>query len=151
VCEYQHVATKTNFIKMLLHKLTPLWKGVASNRHLGFFQTIICPRINNFGTSATLSNEELLSLTAKSRSIFGQLPFSNVRTGNKILRKKFIGPLVTQDHHKSFANELKTVFPEFMTDVEERRKAKLAYLRRRGKGPPKKGEGKRATKRGKKK
>lgn len=98
-----------------------------------------------------LTQEEIATLTQKSRDIFGYLPMSDVRTGNKILRKKFIGPLVTKDHHKSFANELKSVFPEFMTDVEERRKTKLSYLRRRGKGPPKKGEGKRAAKRGKKK
>lgn len=107
-----------------------------------------------FSTNAqeqSLTAEEVAALTARSREIFGNLPLGNVRTGNKILRKKFIGPMVTRDHHKSIASELKSAFPEFMTDVEERRKTKLAYLRRRGKGPPKKGEGKRAAKRGKKK
>jgi hypothetical protein len=36
--------------------------------------------------------------------------------------------------------------PGFKTDLEERREAKLLYLRRRGKGPPKKGSGARSKK-----
>lgn len=38
------------------------------------------------------------------------------------------------------------VDPGFMFEQEERRKVKLAQLRRRGKGPPKKGSGKRKKK-----
>jgi len=34
---------------------------------------------------------------------------------------------------------------EFETDIHERRKEKLFNLKRRGIGPPKKGEGKRAS------
>jgi uncharacterized protein YihD (DUF1040 family) len=38
------------------------------------------------------------------------------------------------------------VIPGFKTDLEDRREAKLLYLRRRGKGPPKKGSGARSKK-----
>jgi hypothetical protein len=36
--------------------------------------------------------------------------------------------------------------PLFQTDIEERRSEALGRLRRRGKGPPKKGQGKRSKK-----
>ncbi len=41
--------------------------------------------------------------------------------------------------------------PDYTTDLYDRRQEKLDRLRRRGKGPPKKGQGKRATKKGGKK
>jgi hypothetical protein len=40
----------------------------------------------------------------------------------------------------------KSASSDFTTEIEERRVEKLNRLRRRGKGPPKKGEGKRKTK-----
>jgi hypothetical protein len=51
-----------------------------------------------------------------------------------------------QHYPKPFEDVIRKEFPDFLTEKEDRRKQKLAYLRRRGKGPPKKGQGKRALK-----
>ena len=94
--------------------------------------------------TALLETETALLET--SRIIFGNLPYSTVRTGNKVLRKKLVGPLFSRDNARPFEDVMRTEFPDFLTPKEDRRKQKLAYLRRRGKGPPKKGMGKRAQK-----
>lgn len=86
-----------------------------------------------------------------SRIIFGNLPHSKVRTGNKVLRNKFKGPLFADYYFKMSGTDpsavLRNIFPGFLTPQEQRRKTQLEILRRRGKGPPKKGMGKRASKR----
>jgi small subunit ribosomal protein S33 len=53
---------------------------------------------------------------------------TNVPTGRKLLKKAFYGPMLFED-------------PD-----DKRRKVKLERMKRRGKGPPKKGEGKRSKK-----
>ena len=93
-----------------------------------------------------MSDEEKAYLDEQARIIFGHRPWSPVRTGNKVLRKKLVGPLYASASFKPFEDVLRSEFPEYLTDKEERRKQKLAYMRRRGKGPPKKGQGKRAGK-----
>lgn len=93
-----------------------------------------------------MSDEEKRELDEAARIIFDHRPWSPVRTGNKVLRKKFLGPLFTSAYSKPFADVLRSEFPEYLTEKEDRRKQKLAYMRRRGKGPPKKGQGKRAGK-----
>ena len=93
-----------------------------------------------------MSDEEKAELDAEARRIFGHRPWSPVRTGNKVLRKKLVGPLFESFYSKPFEDVLRSKFPEYLTEKEERRKQKLAYMRRRGKGPPKKGQGKRAGK-----
>lgn len=81
-----------------------------------------------------------------SRKCFGNLPIVPYRTGMKLLKHKPIGPMAVQhylpDHTKSMHNTV----PDFKTDLMQRREEKLARLKRRGKGPPKKGQGKRAKK-----
>jgi len=42
----------------------------------------------------------------------------------------------------------KQVIPGFKSELEERKHAKLSLMKRRGKGPPKKGAGARAQKKG---
>mmetsp|Transcript_47328 Transcript_47328/g.88147 ORF Transcript_47328/g.88147 Transcript_47328/m.88147 type:complete len:159 (-) Transcript_47328:332-808(-) len=101
-----------------------------------------------------LSAEEITELESTGRKIFGMRPFSPgcKRTGAKVLRKKLVGPLFYDVYYgKPFEDVLRKVYPDFLTEKEDRRKQKLAYLRRRGKGPPKKGQGKRALKGVKKK
>ncbi|XP_074268945.1 small ribosomal subunit protein mS33 [Silene latifolia] len=80
---------------------------------------------------------------ARSR-IFGHVinPTSQI-TAHKVLRKKLIGEKVAEwyPHNIDFDD------PDFMAKKEQKRLAKNEMLKRRGKGPPKKGQGKRASKR----
>ena len=80
------------------------------------------------------------------RKCFGNLPIVPYRTGFKLLRQKPIGPLVTNHYLPENTRAFKSIAPDYMTELEERRTEALARLRRKGKGPPKKGQGKRATK-----
>lgn len=95
-----------------------------------------------------LPADEVAQLKLAAIKIFGNLPqlVPPLRTGNKVLRRKLAGPLFYRPNDKPFEDVLRTEFPDYLTEQEERRRAKLQYLRRRGKGPPKKGEGKRAMK-----
>lgn len=87
-------------------------------------------------------------LDAISASIFGTLPSTNVRSGNKVLRKKLKGPLLADYYFDQSGVDIDVVGREilsgWMNDREARRKNQLEILRRRGKGPPKKGMGKRS-------
>lgn len=83
-------------------------------------------------------------IASATRKCFDQLPIVPYRTGNKILRRKPIGPLAVTYHPKDLTKQLKKLSPEFETEEQERRREKLALMKRRGKGPPKKGAGKRA-------
>ncbi|KAH8055518.1 mitochondrial ribosomal subunit S27 [Aureococcus anophagefferens] len=90
-------------------------------------------------------------LDAISASIFGTLPSTNVRSGNKVLRKKLKGPPLLADYYFDQSGvDIDVVGREilsgWMNDREARRKNQLEILRRRGKGPPKKGMGKRSGK-----
>lgn len=64
------------------------------------------------------------------------------RSARKLLRRPLRGQLYVDWYPKRFEsyewNELK------LTEIQERRKAKLRQLRASGKGPPKKGSGKRS-------
>jgi small subunit ribosomal protein S33 len=79
-----------------------------------------------------------------SRKCFDNLPILPYRTGNKLLKQKPIGPIAIQYHLKDLTKNFKKLDPEFQTDLQERRTEALHKLRTRGKGPPKKGQGKRA-------
>ncbi|RHZ54806.1 hypothetical protein Glove_423g33 [Diversispora epigaea] len=74
---------------------------------------------------------------------------TGIRTGNKILRQRLIGPTVTNWYPKPLIKkrEITELFPEFqLIDLEEKQRLDdIARLRKRGKGAPKKGQGKRAT------
>ncbi|KAK9733486.1 hypothetical protein RND81_04G071000 [Saponaria officinalis] len=65
------------------------------------------------------------------------------RSAHKVLRKKLIGDKVSQ----WYPYDIKHDDPNIMARKEEERMSKLEMLKRRGKGPPKKGQGRRATKR----
>lgn len=81
-----------------------------------------------------------------SRQCFGNLPVVNYRTGNKLLRKKPIGPIASNHYISDIAKSFRANTDNFNTEQEERRIDKLVRLRRKGKGPPKKGQGRRASK-----
>lgn len=87
-------------------------------------------------------------LDAISRAIFGTLKGNNERSGNKVLRKKLKGPLLADYYFDQSGVDIDVVGREILkgwiSDEEARRKAQLEILRRRGKGPPKKGSGKRS-------
>jgi hypothetical protein len=87
-------------------------------------------------------------LDAIGRAIFGTLEGTNERSGNKVLRKKLKGPLLADYYFDQSGQSVDEVGREivkgWMNDVEARRKSQLEVLRRRGKGPPKKGQGKRS-------
>ncbi|KAK4754333.1 hypothetical protein SAY87_002437 [Trapa incisa] len=78
--------------------------------------------------------------------IFGHvLNPTGQRSPHKILRKKLIGEKVAQ----WYPYDINKDDPLVMAREEQERLSKLEMLKRRGKGPPKKGQGKRASKRNK--
>ncbi|KAI8374688.1 mitochondrial ribosomal subunit S27-domain-containing protein [Radiomyces spectabilis] len=66
-----------------------------------------------------------------------------VRTGNKILRQRLVGPTFTQYHPKQLVHfrDIKALFPELnlINTEEKERLDEIARRKRRGKGAPKKG------------
>ncbi|XP_031504856.1 uncharacterized protein LOC116267315 [Nymphaea colorata] len=75
--------------------------------------------------------------------IFGHvLNPTRQRSPHKILQKKLIGNKVAE----WYPYNIKKDDPLVMGRLEHERLAKLEMLERRGKGPPKKGQGKRAVK-----
>ncbi|CAD7699877.1 unnamed protein product [Ostreobium quekettii] len=70
--------------------------------------------------------------------VFGYHIGNNLRSGRKVLRKKLVGWRIANYYLEDIKDPL-------LLDLDaEAAKEKLAQMRRRGKGPPKKGEGKRA-------
>ena len=92
------------------------------------------------------SPEFLKLIDETSRKCFGNLPIVPYRTGFKFLARKPIGPLVTNYYVPSDTRALKLLAPDYTTELEERRSDQLDRLKRRGKGPPKKGQGRRTKK-----
>lgn len=85
-------------------------------------------------------------LTEARAKIFGHvLNPAGQRSPHKILRKKLIGDKVAG----WYPYDIKKDDPLVMARQEQERLSKLEMLKRRGKGPPKKGQGKRAAKRSK--
>ncbi|CAA6668601.1 unnamed protein product [Spirodela intermedia] len=70
---------------------------------------------------------------------------ARARIFGHILRKKLIGDQVAE----WYPYDIKFDDPLVMAREEKERLSKLEMLKRRGKGPPKKGQGKRAAKRNK--
>lgn len=81
-----------------------------------------------------------------SRKVFDQLPIVPFRTGHKYLRSKPMGPLAVNYYLPDTERPFRNTLNGFATEEEERRKETLYRLKRRGKGPAKKGQGKRASK-----
>ena len=82
-------------------------------------------------------------IAESSRVCFDNLPIVPYRTGNKLLRRKPVGPMAVNYYLKDLTKSFKRMAPDFETELNERRKYALDVRQRRGKGPPKKGQGKR--------
>jgi len=67
---------------------------------------------------------------------------TNLPTGRKLLKRALIGPTLTS----WYPERIRKLDALFEDPDDRRRKVKLERMKRRGKGPPKKGEGKRAKK-----
>mmetsp|Transcript_3907 Transcript_3907/g.5047 ORF Transcript_3907/g.5047 Transcript_3907/m.5047 type:complete len:93 (-) Transcript_3907:88-366(-) len=80
------------------------------------------------------------------RNIFGTVPGASSRQDLRLLRKPLKGVIIARYHPKPLEPSIRRVDPTYLTEQEARRKDKLRRLRMRGKGPPKKGEGKRTKK-----
>mmetsp|Transcript_15198 Transcript_15198/g.44111 ORF Transcript_15198/g.44111 Transcript_15198/m.44111 type:complete len:95 (+) Transcript_15198:54-338(+) len=83
------------------------------------------------------------------REVFGIVNLPGTNRAHKTLKKGFMSPFDKRYYPEPIDKYARKAFPEGMrytTELEERRLAKLDQLRRRGKGPPKKGSGKRSKK-----
>ncbi|KAI7856660.1 mitochondrial ribosomal subunit S27-domain-containing protein [Circinella umbellata] len=74
---------------------------------------------------------------------------SAARTGNKILRQRLLGPSMTAYNPEKLVHfrDIKALYPDLgLVDIDEKaRLDEIARRSRRGKGAPKKGQGKRAS------
>ncbi len=86
------------------------------------------------------------AIDAAARRVFGHLPVVPYRTGNKLLQRKPIGPLAVHYYPANVEQAFRNTLTDFTTELEDRRIDSLYRMRRRGKGPAKKGQGKRASK-----
>ena len=76
------------------------------------------------------------------RKVFGNaMRVTGERSGRKLLMSSLKGPAVMSWYGPQLVKDERFVDPDHVT-----RKVKLDRLKRRGKGPPKKGQGKRASK-----
>ena len=90
--------------------------------------------------SKVMKTAQEIAVTAA--RIFGHHIGNGLPSGRKVLRKRLLGPTFAAYYPESMAK-----LDALMVDPNEtRRVIKLERLKRRGKGPPKKGEGKRASK-----
>ncbi|XP_045806600.1 28S ribosomal protein S33, mitochondrial-like [Trifolium pratense] len=85
-------------------------------------------------------------LSSARANIFGHLlnP-TGKKSGHKIYRMKLFGKKVAQ----WYPHDINKDDPLVMARQQQERLSKLEMLKRRGKGPPKKGQGRRAAKRNK--
>eukprot|EP00581_Thalassiosira_minuscula_P011295 CAMPEP_0183727944 /NCGR_PEP_ID=MMETSP0737-20130205/26818_1 /TAXON_ID=385413 /ORGANISM="Thalassiosira miniscula, Strain CCMP1093" /LENGTH=97 /DNA_ID=CAMNT_0025959727 /DNA_START=72 /DNA_END=365 /DNA_ORIENTATION=+ len=89
-------------------------------------------------------------IAAVARDIFGTLPNRGVRTGMQFLKKPLTGAYEARYYTEPIepcarkAQRACENVPIYTSELEERRSMKLRILRQRGKGPPKKGSGKRS-------
>ncbi|CAM9362761.1 unnamed protein product [Phaeothamnion confervicola] len=95
-----------------------------------------------------LTTAALDAVDGARRRLFGQLPRAFCRTGNKQLMAPLRGPAIASWYPEDIKPHVRRHFPSMYPDeLTERRAAKLALMKRFGKGPPKKGAGKRSKKR----
>mmetsp|Transcript_15907 Transcript_15907/g.30015 ORF Transcript_15907/g.30015 Transcript_15907/m.30015 type:complete len:92 (-) Transcript_15907:399-674(-) len=87
-----------------------------------------------------------LAISKLRQEIFGELPNKGIRTGASILKKRWTGIIEARYYPEPITKIARQTTPGYLTEQEERRKLKLDTLRRRGKGPPAKGSGKRKKK-----
>jgi len=97
----------------------------------------------------TFSPAFLRAIDASARRIFGHLPpASEAGMSTKMLKNKPIGPLIINHYidTKYVGESVAGLDDDFQTELQERRDIQLERLRKKGKGPPKKGQGRRTTK-----
>ncbi|XP_062119658.1 uncharacterized protein LOC133834172 [Humulus lupulus] len=96
------------------------------------------------GLKGILATVVTVGVTEARARIFGHvINPTGQRSSHKILRKKLIGEKVSQ----WYPHDITKDDPLIMARKEQERLSRLEMLKRRGKGPPKKGQGKRASKR----
>ena len=98
-----------------------------------------------------LGAEEIQGLKEAARRIFGNLPFSPGKSGNKVLRKPLIGEKIATYYPATMDKIAHKEWPGYQTDLDIWREQRLARMHMRGNPPTKKGEGKRAQQSKKKK
>uniref|UniRef100_A0A5B7BU11 Small ribosomal subunit protein mS33 n=1 Tax=Davidia involucrata TaxID=16924 RepID=A0A5B7BU11_DAVIN len=98
------------------------------------------------GLKSLLAEATIRGVTEARARILGHIfnP-TGQRSPHKILHKKLVGEKVAQ----WYPYDIKKDDPLVMARQQQERLSKLEMLKRRGKGPPKKGQGKRAAKRNK--
>ncbi|XAR70362.1 hypothetical protein NMG60_11027193 [Bertholletia excelsa] len=99
----------------------------------------------SLGSLKSLLTEAATKGVTEARAkIFGHvLNPTGKRSPHKILRKKLIGQKVAE----WYPYDIKKDDPLVMAQQQQERLSRLEMLKRRDKGPPKKGQGKRASKR----
>jgi hypothetical protein len=101
--------------------------------------------------SRRFSARTLAVIDESARLVFGNRPVLPYRTGFSVFKRLPYGPIAANYYVPNMAPQFRKFgASDFKTDLEERREEKLMRLRAKNKGPPKKGEGKRAKKRVKK-
>ncbi|CAL1361473.1 unnamed protein product [Linum trigynum] len=102
--------------------------------------------MSGVGLRRLLETAVTQGVTEARARIFGHvLNPTGQRSPHKLLRKKLIGDKVSQ----WYPHDVTKDDPLVMAAREQERLSKLEMLKRRGKGPPKKGQGKGAAKRNK--
>jgi small subunit ribosomal protein S33 len=111
-------------------------------------------QMNSMSTIQNAESEMKIKLSSSLKAhikesgdrIFGNRPIVPYRTGYKYLLQKPYGPIAMHYYMKDSTKSFKKMSSEYQSEEDERRSEKLHRMRRKGKGPPKKGQGKRATK-----
>lgn len=93
----------------------------------------------------TTREMQLKSIDEARARIFGHVLGNGERSAHKVLRKKLIGDKIVA----WYPTPIQKMDPMFEDPNIKRRQLKTERQKRRGKGPPKKGHGKRAAKRAK--
>ena len=81
-----------------------------------------------------------------SDKIFQNLPIVQHKTGFKLFRRMPIGPIVSNYFPIDTTQNFRDISPGFETLEEEIKRDRFDRMKKNGKGPPKKGQGKRSSK-----
>jgi small subunit ribosomal protein S33 len=84
------------------------------------------------------------------QDIFGHKPNLNLEGAGKTAKQPLTGPYIAKYYPTSINKYARQVHDGWETEQEEYRRVKLTQRRRKGKGPPKKGEGSRSSRKKKK-
>mmetsp|Transcript_62592 Transcript_62592/g.180041 ORF Transcript_62592/g.180041 Transcript_62592/m.180041 type:complete len:105 (+) Transcript_62592:116-430(+) len=80
---------------------------------------------------------------AARQEIFGHLPQLNIQSGHQKAKKSFTGPYLARYYPESINKYARKIHDGWETEEEEYRRLKTMQRRRKGKGKPQKGAGKR--------